>query len=126
MHSGYYMAVGVRKYKPIDRKVRPVPTYMPNPSAQKFKPLALPSSDPLPHHSPPLQKFSPMECLTLEHLEQILSTISDGFLSSQEQDLLAFVVIRRQNAIVFTDGERGIFSREYFPDYEIPVIEHIP
>jgi len=28
--------------------------------------------------------------------------------------------------LAFEDSERGTFSNEFFPDYEIPVIEHVP
>jgi len=39
---------------------------------------------------------------------------------------LVFVLQTRQQALAFEDSKRGTFSDEYFPDYEIPVIEHIP
>lgn len=32
----------------------------------------------------------------------------------------------RDQALAFEDSERGTFSDKYFPDYEIPVIEHVP
>jgi len=28
--------------------------------------------------------------------------------------------------LAFDDSEHGTFSEKYFPDYEIPVVEHIP
>ena len=120
------VSVGVRKYKPVDRKVRPVPTYMPNPSSQKFKPISIPEPEPLPHCPPSRSAFVPTARLTQERLDAILRTVPDGFLSSQELDLLVVVLDRRQQALAFDDSERGIFSRAYYPDYEIPIIEHIP
>lgn len=121
-----YVSAGVRKYKPVDRKVRPVPSYMPNPSAQVFKPIVIDDPAPLPHHPPFRSSFKPSERLTQERLDKILLTVPPDFLSSQEIDLLVYVLDVSQNAIAFNDGERGVFSRIYYPDYEIPVIEHTP
>ncbi|KAF7371577.1 Retrovirus-related Pol polyprotein from transposon 17.6 [Mycena venus] len=115
-----------RRYKRVDRKVRSVPTYMPNPSAQVFRPVIIPTPEPLPTHPPPISEFIPTDRLTKERLEIILSSIPAGYLSPAEMDLFAFILHRRQRAIAFTDLERGFFSREFFPDYEIPVIEHTP
>lgn len=36
------------KYKPVDRKVQPVPTYMPDPAGQVFKTIIIPELAPLP------------------------------------------------------------------------------
>ena len=68
----------------------------------------------------------PTQCLTLERLEKILSSIPKGFLQTREIDLFVFVLQMQQQALVFEDSERGTFSDSYFPDYEIPVIEHVP
>ncbi|KDQ50926.1 hypothetical protein JAAARDRAFT_86906, partial [Jaapia argillacea MUCL 33604] len=113
-------------YKPVHRKVRPVPTYMPNLSAQVFKPVKLPELPPLLFHPPPLSEFKPTDRLTRDRLDLMLKTIPEGFLRPQEIDLLIYVLDNRQAALAFTDEERGFFSSEYFPDYEMPTIEHIP
>lgn len=113
-------------YKPVARKVRPVPTYMPNPTAQTFKPIILPSLPLLPIHPPPRSTITPTTRLSSERLDSIMTTVPEGFLTNEELDLLAFVINLRQNAIAWVDSERGTFSAEYFPDYEIPVIEHVP
>lgn len=115
-----------RKYKPVDRKVRPVPTYMPNPAVQEFKPVKLPAISDLPTHPPSIQKFAPTARLTRERLEMIISKVPKDFLSSAELDLLAHVLDIRQNALAFDLSEKGMFSSEYFPDYEMAVIEHTP
>lgn len=120
------VSAAVRRYKPVDRKVRPVPTYMPNPSAQKFKPIPAPEPAPLSHHPRPLSEFVETGRLTRERLDKILTSVPEGFLTGQEIDLLVSVLQTRQNALAWTDDERGTFSREYFPDYEIPIIEHTP
>ena len=56
----------------------------------------------------------------------MLKMIPDGFLSPYELDLLISVIRTCEVAIAFTDAEQGTFSCEYFPDYQIPVIEHTP
>ncbi|KAI0040408.1 hypothetical protein FA95DRAFT_1479061, partial [Auriscalpium vulgare] len=113
-------------YKPVDRKVRPVPTYMPNPSAQQFKPIPLPTLEPLPTRPPPLSSFVPTERMTQERFDLLLATIEPDFLSEDEVALLGVVVARREHAFAFEYAEKGIFKQEYYPDYEIPTIEHVP
>ena len=112
--------------KPVDRKVRPVPSYMPDPNGQVLKRVIIPDLMPLPFSVPTLSKFIPTERITLERLELMLKTIPEGFLLPDEIDLLVYILRNRDQSIAFTDAERGTFSREYFPDYEIPVIEHTP
>ena len=87
------VAVGVRKYKPVDRKVRPVPTYMPNPSAQKFRPIPLPSTLPLPHHPPSLSSFVPSARLSDDRLRMILSTVPDDFSHCVARNRTALVML---------------------------------
>ena len=48
------------------------------------------------------------------------------FLSSEEADLLFWVVSQNEEAIAFDDSERGTYKREYFPDYVMEVVEHEP
>ena len=114
------------KYKTVDKKVRPVPTYMPDPAGQVFLPVTIPSLPPLPLDPPFRLNFMPTRRLTLERLEKILASVPKGFLRPREIDLLIFVLQTRQQALAFEDAERGTFSDKYFPDYEIPVIEHVP
>ena len=115
-----------KKYKPVDRKVRPVPSFMPDPSGQVFKCVEIPDLPALPFKATALINFVPTEHITLDRLTVMLKTIPDGFLSPYELDLLISVIRNREAAIAFTDAERGTFSRKYFPDYQIPVIEHTP
>ena len=115
-----------KKYKPVDCKVRPVPSFMPDPSRQVFKCIEIPELPALPFESTTLTRFEPTEQITLERLEVMLKTIPEGFFSSHELDLLVFIIRNREAAIAFTDAERGTFSRKYFLDYQIPIIEHTP
>ena len=114
------------KYKTVDRKVRPVPSYMPDPAGQVFLPVVIPPLPSLPLDPPQLAKFLPTKRLTQERLEKILSSVPQGFLQPREIDLLVHVLQTRELALAFEDLERGTFAKKYFPDYEIPVIEHVP
>ncbi|GLB39064.1 hypothetical protein LshimejAT787_0602260 [Lyophyllum shimeji] len=114
------------KYKTVDRKVRPVPSYMPDPAGQEFKPVIIPPLPPLSLNPPLLANFIPTARLTRERLDMILKTVPPGFLSDRELDLLVEVLRNRDQALAFEDAERGTFSDKYFPDYEIPLIEHTP
>ncbi len=124
--SSYVSNAATKKYKPVDRKVRPVPTYMPNPSAQRFKPISIPTPLPLPFSPPSISNFVPTNRLTRERLDLILSKVPDGFLTPTEIDLLVYILDTRQGALAFCDNERGTFNRQYYPDYIIPHMEHTP
>ncbi|TFY52589.1 hypothetical protein EVJ58_g9929 [Rhodofomes roseus] len=119
-------ANAARRYKPVARKVRPVPTYMPNPSAQKLVPIEVPTPPPLSTNPAPRSQFTSTQRLTQERLDAILKTVPDGFLTEAELDLMVHVLDVNQQALAWTEEERGTFSSKYFPDYEIPVIEHVP
>jgi len=86
----------------------------------------IPSLPPLPLDPPFHSDFVPTQRLTLECLEKILTSVPKGFLQPREIDLLVFVLQMQQQALAFEDSKRGTFSDIYFPDYEIPVIEHVP
>ena len=53
-----------KKYKPVDRKVRPVPSYMPDPNRQTFKHVEIPLLPPLSSKVPALSEFVPTERIT--------------------------------------------------------------
>ena len=99
---------------------------MPDPAGQVFCPVEIPILPLLPLDPLFLQDFIPLKRLSLECLQKFLTNISKGFLQPREVDLLVFVLQTQQQALAFDDSERGTFSDKYFPDYEIPVIEHIP
>ncbi|KAK0216824.1 hypothetical protein IW262DRAFT_1276024, partial [Armillaria fumosa] len=115
-----------KKYKPVHVKRRPVPTYMPNPEAQVFQEIPPPIPTELPIFPKPYQSLEFGQRVTLERLEAMLAKIEPGILTEQEIDLLSFVVLRREEAFAFEYAEKGAFSRDYYPDYEIPTIEHTP
>lgn len=80
------------KYKTVDRKVQPVPSYMPDPAGQVFCPVEIPILPLLPLDPPFLQDFIPSKHLSLERLQKILTSVPKGFLQPREIDLLVFVL----------------------------------
>jgi hypothetical protein len=118
--------VGKKRYKPVHRKVRPVPSYMPNPEAHFFREIPRTTLTDLPTHPPDYRKLKFGRRVTLERLELMLSKIPQGILSKEEIDLLAYIVVAREFAFAFQYSEKGSFSSEYYPDYEFPTIEHTP
>ena len=114
------------RYKTVDKKVRPVPSYMPDPAGQVFKPVEIEYPEPLTMSPPLLNDFVPTPRLSRKRLDIILSSIPSGFLSLREIDLLVHVLRMHEAALAFDDSERGTFSDKFFPPYVIPVIEHVP
>ena len=55
-----------KKYKPVDCKVRPVPSFMPDPSGQVFRCVEILELPALPLETTVLTKFAPTERITLE------------------------------------------------------------
>ena len=99
---------------------------MPDPAGQTFLPVVIPSLPILPLDPPLLATFRPTKRLTEDRLQKILSSVPKDFLQTREIDLLVYVLCERELALAFEDSECGTFSDKYFPDYEIPVIEHTP
>ncbi|KAJ7187500.1 hypothetical protein GGX14DRAFT_383527, partial [Mycena pura] len=64
--------------------------------------------------------------ITRDRLEAMLAKIKPNTLTESETNLIAYVVIAREYAFAWNFAEKGFFSREYYPDYEYPVIEHTP
>ena len=99
---------------------------MPNPQAQQFKEIPPPIPTLLPTHLPDYRSLVLGKRVTRQRLQAMLDKIDPGLLSIDETNLLAFVVRARENAFAFEYAEKGNFSRDYYPDYEIPTIEHTP
>lgn len=99
---------------------------MPSPEALEFKPIPLPQRLRLPTFPPLRLAFIPTEWLTAERFNLLIDMIPEGFLTSTEIDLLAYVVQESKDAFAFTFAEKGTFSQKFYPDYEVPTIEHVP
>ena len=113
------------KYKPVDKKVRPVNQPMPqsiNPPLQR-PPL---SRDP---YKTPLTPWPPDFQPTAKITEERLGVINfgpEGWLLPEEVKLFRHLIILRQNALAFCPAERGLLKHSYGLPYVIPVIEHTP
>jgi hypothetical protein len=56
----------------------------------------------------------------------MLGKIQPGILSEDEINLLVFIAVTCESAFAFEYSEKGSFSRDYYPDYVFPTIEHVP
>ena len=117
-----------RPYKPAARKYRPVPTYLPDTGTNhaQYHPIPPPEPLELPTNPPPRASLKCGTRLTRDRLDDMFTRIEPNILSEAELNLLAWIVVQREQAFAWEHVERGSFSREYFDDYEIPVIEHTP
>ncbi|KAF8916924.1 hypothetical protein CPB85DRAFT_1483376 [Mucidula mucida] len=115
-----------RHFKPVARKYRPVPSYMPDPAAQVFKDIPKRPPNPIPLDPPPIDSLDFSGRITRERLDLLVSKIPPDTLTPKEMRAMAYVVMLHPNAFAFDYSEKGEFSPEYYPDYEIPVIEHTP
>ncbi|VDC00593.1 unnamed protein product [Peniophora sp. CBMAI 1063] len=111
-------------YKPVDRKIRPVPGIFPQEAAVERRIpedplLSLPT---LPTHPP---DFEPTERLTRERLE-LVKLNEDGFLLPEEVKLFEYILRLCDKSLAFSDEERGTLRQDYFSDYIIPTVPHIP
>ncbi|KIL54696.1 hypothetical protein M378DRAFT_182445 [Amanita muscaria Koide BX008] len=79
-----YYSFGARKYKPVHKKVRPVPSYMPDARSQEFKPIPIPDISPLPLRVESRSNFVQNGRLSRERLDEILSKIPSGFLTEKK------------------------------------------
>jgi hypothetical protein len=52
-----------------------------------------------------------------EHLDLLLSKIPQDILSLDESNLLMYSLLHHLTAFAWTYSEKGLFRREYFPDY---------
>jgi transposase InsO family protein len=61
----------------------------------------------------------------LERLN-ILKINPDGFLWPEEEKLFIMAFTNNEKVLAFTEEERGTLRQDYFSDYIIPVVEHVP
>ena len=72
-----------------------------------------------------LPKFTPMQKVTQEQMEK-LGIDENSKLISEEKWLLKHIIVLNERSIAFKEGEKGNFKRDYFSDYQIPVVKHKP
>src|ERR1700722_1279393 len=111
-------------YKPVARKVKPVPGVFPEDArVRRTMPedplLTLPQ---LPTHPP---EFVPTSKLSRERLSA-LEINSTGFLWPEEERLFNHIMLLNEKSLAFEDQERGTLREDYFSPYIIPTVPHIP
>ena len=111
-------------YKKVDKKVRPVPTTLP----EEFRIVRRAHPDPLknrpvlPIHPP---EFRPGRRFTQERYDA-LDIDPTGFLWPEERKLAYEFIKLHENCFAWEESEKGVFSPEYFDPILIPTIEHVP
>jgi len=114
----------VLKYKRVDQKVRPIPSMIP----YHMKTHRRYPEDPL-HNLPNLPycppEFGPTSKVTTERMAS-LEIDKNQELWPEEKKLLQHVLVTNERSIAFNEQERGTFRSNYFSDYKMPVVEHVP
>ena len=83
---------------------------MPNPEAQEFSPIPLPSPTLLPTHPPPIQSLSFGNRVTQARLSEMMKKIEPRLLTEAETNLIAFIVVTQEKVFAFDYAEKGMFS----------------
>ncbi|KIJ54128.1 hypothetical protein M422DRAFT_87315, partial [Sphaerobolus stellatus SS14] len=108
-------------YKPVDRKVKPVPTMMPD-DTREFSEDPLTSLPSISLNPPPIKEFS--RRLMEEHWYKI--KMDREFLIEEELKLSFQVLKNNEGALAWDDSERGTFQEDYLEPVVIPTVEHEP
>ena len=111
-------------YKPVSRKIRPIPTVYPE-YAQTRRSIPEDPLKDLPELPIKPPEFQPTTRLTQERLDE-MGINSDGYLWPEEVKLFKHVIKLNEMAFAWSDEERGSFKDSYFSPYIIPVIPHVP
>ncbi|KAF8577300.1 hypothetical protein K439DRAFT_1312531, partial [Ramaria rubella] len=112
-------------YKPVDRKVRPVLTMLPEHAHPKW---CFPE-DPLltlPSISKQLPSITGFGTRLMQERWEALGIQQRGFLLDKEVKLVFEVLIKNETALTWDDMEKGQFQEDYFDPITVPTIEHEP
>ena len=114
----------VLKYKKVDKKIRPIPTKIPSHMKvhRKLPEDPLQTLPPLPFYPP---EFYPTPKVSMERMTSLAIDDNDELLP-EEKKLLKHVLVRNERSIAFSEQERGTFRSDYFSDYKMPVVDHLP
>jgi hypothetical protein len=117
-----YKAFTMRKR--VAQKVKPVSSTVPEELRVRRTiprdPLA--TLEPLPRLPP---EFVPTQRLTQERIDE-LKVNYNGFLQPEEEKLFKHILILNEKTLPFEEQDRGTLSKEYFSDYIMPTVPHIP
>ena len=124
--NNFEKSVMKAKYKPVAKKVIPVSVHDPHSIVPEYKPIDIGVLPPLPLHPRKLEDLTYTEKLSKERVDVMIGNIPSGFLTKAELELILHVLFENEDAFAFTDVERGTFSSEYYPDYTMRTVPHVP
>ncbi|KAK4699351.1 hypothetical protein P7C70_g6909, partial [Phenoliferia sp. Uapishka_3] len=113
------------KYKPVGKKILPIAIALPptsNPPLRRPPMSRDPYSTPL---TPNMPEFVAGGRLTEERVG-MMDFGPEGWLSSEERNLILNVLRLREKALAFDGSERGKLKSTYADPYKIPVVPHTP
>ncbi|KZO89821.1 hypothetical protein CALVIDRAFT_460541, partial [Calocera viscosa TUFC12733] len=112
------------KYKPVAKRVKPIPMAHPEhlKIRRQFPSPPLENLPILPHHPPP---FTPGRRLTQERYAA-LSIHTNGFLWPDEIQLFGHIMKIHELAFAWTESEIGRFRDDYFDPVVFPTVPHVP
>ncbi|EEB89283.1 hypothetical protein MPER_12635, partial [Moniliophthora perniciosa FA553] len=123
--SGFVIPYGKKKYKPVNKKIKPVKATLPS----EFRIERNITGDPLegmpdlPTNPP---EFCPGDRYTEERKKVIDDNHPDGFLLPEERKLLHYLLKVQEMAFAWDESEAGNFREDFFPQIRFPVIPHKP
>jgi hypothetical protein len=113
-----------KKYKPVDKKIRPVDGVRP---MNTLVETAVPEDPAL--TLPPLSStppdFTPTGRFTEERMK-MMDIDKNTHLWPEEKKLFKHILVLNEKAFAWGDDERGIFRRDWFSDYKFAVVDHKP
>ena len=113
-----------KKYKPVDKKVKPVYGTLP----EEFRVVRNITGDPLagmPQLSPAPPEFSPKGRYTKERMEDF-DKAHPGFWLPEERKLMHHLMAEQNAAFAWTESERGKFREDFFAPVRIATVPHKP
>ena len=119
-----FQKVDVFVYKPVHKRVKPVPAVFPQEAAVTRRIPVDPLST-LPELSKTPPDFIPTERLTQQRLND-MNINETNFLLPEEVKLFHEVLRLNDATLAFDESQRGNFSEEYFSPYIIPTVPHVP
>ena len=114
-----------KKYKPVDKKVRPIKGTLP----EEFRIVRDIKGDPLadmPELNPNPPDFEPTGRYTQERKEHMDRVHDHDFLWPEEMKAIHHLLMLQNEAFAWTDSERGSFREDFFPPIKFPVVPHKP
>ncbi len=52
--------------------------------------------------------------------------VNDGVLQPEEQKLFEYIFVVNERTLAFEESQRGTLRQDYFSDYIMPTVPHIP